>query len=187
MSPIPPTGPQPRNMRAAMFTLSILHLAFIAGLLMFSIVVIFVPVASSTPAPAPGSPPSPSSPSDMEGLFAVMIGAWAVLTLPATLFILPAMQKRAGLAAADAAGDPDPDAPKLAAIGHYTTGLLLRAALVEGWGLFGAVAAFLTGNLLFLIAPGIAVLIIGAYFPTRSKYEQFYTQSIDKASKEAFQ
>jgi hypothetical protein len=170
-----------------MFTLSILHLAFIAGLLMFSIVVIFVPVGAPTPAPSPGSPPAPSNTSDMEGLFAVMIGAWGLLTLPATLFILPAMRKKAGLSAADAAGDPDPDAPKLAAIGHYTTGLLLRAALAEGWGLFGAVAAFITGNLLFLIAPVVAAMIIGAYFPTRSKFEKFYSQSIDKASKESFQ
>ena len=186
MSPMPPTGPRPTNLAGAMLTIKILHLAFMAGLLLFSAVVIFVPISTTTPAPAPGSPPAPSGAQDMEGLFAVMLGAWALLTLPATAFILPAMRKKAGLAAADAAGDPDPDAPKIAAIAHYTTALLLRAALAEGWGLFGAVAALLTGNLLFLIAPVLAAMIIGVYFPTRSKFEAFYSQSIDKASKESY-
>ena len=187
MSPVPPTGPTPTNLRAAMFTLKILHLAFIAGLLMFAIVVVFVPISTPTPPATPGSPTPSTSPTDMEGLFAIMLGLWGIVSIPASAFLLPMQLKKAGLAAADAASDTDPDAPKLAAIAPYTTGLLLRSALIEGWGLFGAVCAFLTGNLLFLIAPLLAAAIIGAYFPTRAKFERFYTQAIDKASKETFQ
>ena len=187
MSPVPPTGPRPTNMRAAMFTLKILHLAFIAGLLMFSIVVLFLPISTPAPTPAPGSPAPASNTTDMEGMFAIMLGVWGVFAIPASAFFLPMMRKKAGIAAADAATETDPDAPKIAAIGPYTTGLLLRSALVEGWGLFGAVCALLTGNFLFLIAPLLAAAIIGAYFPTRAKFERFYTESIEKASKETFQ
>lgn len=186
MSPTPPTGPQPTNLRNAMLTLKILHLAFMAGLVLFSIVVFFLPLGAQAPSPSAPPPPAPD-PDDMEMIFAILLGAWAILAIPASLFILPAMRKQAGIAAADSASDADPDAPRLAAIGPYTTALLLRAALVEGGGLFGAVIALITGQMLFLIAPLAAAAIIGAYFPTRAKFERFYTESIEKASKESFQ
>jgi len=156
MSPTPPTGPRPTNLRAAMFTLKILHFAFIAGLVIFAIIVLFVPISTPAPPPSPGSPPPASNAADMEGVFAIMLGVWGVFSIPASAFILPAMRKKAGIVAADAASDADPDAPKVAAIGPYTTGLLLRAALIEGWGLFGAVIAMITGNMLFLISPVLA-------------------------------
>lgn len=174
----------PANMSAAMFTLRILYLAFMAGIAMFAVVVVIL--LQSTSSPSPSTPPGqPSSFADMEMLFAIILGAYAVSVLPASVFIVPALRKKAGIAAADAASDTDPDAPKLAAIGLFTTGLLLRAALVEGWGLFGTVTALLTENLQFLLVPALAVAIIGLYFPTRSKFERFYTESLEKASKES--
>ncbi len=185
-----PAHPRSRNsptsLPAAMLTLKILHLAFMAGIGLFSIVVVVLQMTGSSPAPAAPADPAATG-SDMNLIFAVMLGAGALSLLPATVFILPAMRKKAGVAAADAASDQDPDAPKLAAIGLYTTALLLRAAMVEGLGLLGAVAALLTENLLFLIAPVAAIAIIGAYFPTKAKFERFYTEAIDAASKESFQ
>lgn len=180
------SGPRPTNIASAHWTLKILHLAFMAGIAMFSIVVVVMQMTSPAPAPAPTPDPAATG-SDMNLIFAVMLGAGALSMLPATVFILPLMRKKAGVAAADAASDEDPDAPKLAAIGPYTTALLLRAAMVEGLGLLGAVAALLTENLLFLIAPAAAVAIIGAFFPTKAKFERFYTDAIEAASKESFQ
>mgnify|MGYP003122461250 CR=1 FL=1 len=186
MSPIPPTGPRPTSIAGAMITLKIMHIAFMAGIGLFAIVVLVLQSQSSTPAPS--TPPAqPASGADMELLFGIMLGAYALSVLPATAFILPAFRKKAGIAAADASPDEDPDAPKLGAIGFYTTALLLRAAMVEGWGLFGAVVALLTENPLFLLVPLLAVAMIGAYFPTVSKFERFYTEALDKASKETFQ
>lgn len=181
-----PNHPRSRNspttVPAAMLTLKILHLAFMAGLVLFSIVVLVLPLGGSAPSPSAPQPPETDSDS-MELMFGVILGAWAVFAIPASLFILPAMRKKAGIAAADAHSDAEPDAAKLAAIGFYTTGLLLRSALIEGWGLFGAVVALITGEMLFLIAPILAVAIIGAYFPTRAKFERFYTESLDIAAK----
>lgn len=188
MSPVRPTGPQPTSIARAMLTLKILHLAFIAGLVLFAAVVPMVPVMNSPPPVSPGSPaPAPAPGMTDEGFFAIMLGVWGIVSIPASVFLLPMMLKKAGIAAADAAADDDPDAPKLAAIGPYTTGLLLRAAIVEGWGLFGAVCGLLTANLLFLIAPLLAAAIIGVYFPTRSRFERFYSQALERASKETFQ
>lgn len=185
MSPIPATGPRPTTMAGAMITLKIMHLAFMAGVGLFAVIVL---VLQSTGSMAPPSAPpnQPSGGQDLELLLGIMLGAYALSVLPATAFILPAFRKKAGIAAADASSGEDPDAPKLSAIGFYTTGLLLRAAMVEGWGLFGAVVALLTGNLLFLLVPVVAVALIGMYFPTISKFERFYTDALDRASRETF-
>lgn len=180
------SGPRPTNIATAHWTLKILHLAFMAGIAMFSIVVVVMQMTSPAPAPAPTPDPAATGP-DMDLIFAVMLGAGALSLLPVAMFILPVMRKKAGIAAADASADSDPVAPKLAAIGPYTTALLLRAAMVEGLGLLGAVAALLTENLLFLIAPGLAIAIIIAFFPTRAKFERFYIDAIEAASKESFQ
>jgi len=180
------SGPQPTSISGALFTLKILHLAFIAGIVMFSIVVLVMGMTSSAPTPAPAPDPAATG-SGMDLIFAVMLGAGVVSMLPLTLFILPVMRKKAGIAAADAASDEDPDAPKLAAIGPYTTALLLRAAMIEGLGLLGVIAALLTENPLFFIAPAAAVAIIAGFFPSRTKFERFYTEAIEAASKESFQ
>ena len=58
--------------------------------------------------------------------------------------------------------------------------------MVEGWGLFGAVVALLTGNMLFLLVPVVAVALIGMYFPSISRFERFYTDALDRASRETF-
>lgn len=170
----------------AMLTLKLMYSAFIVGLMAFAIIVLVLQLNSAPPSPS--APPPPDADADgMDLMFGVLVGAWAIFVLPASLFFLPAMRKSAGIAAADAHSDDEPDAAKLAAIGPYTTALLLRAALVEGWGLFSTVAALLTGNMLFLIAPVLAVAILGAFFPTRAKFERYYTESLDIAAKRVHQ
>lgn len=187
MSPTSASTPQMNSISGAMLTLKVLHIGFMAGVGLFAIVVfVMQATASATPPGAPPAAPA-SGGMDMQSLFAIMLGAIGATVLPVSAFILPAMRKRAGIDAADAAPDADPDAPKIAAVNTYTTALILRAAMVEGWGLFGAVAALLTENPLFLTAPLLAVAIIGAYFPTRAKFERFYTEAIERASKDTFQ
>ena len=50
---------------------------------------------------------------------------------------------------------------------------LLRVATLEGVGMLGAVSALLTGELLFLVAPAIAVVGIGVVFPSEDKYRAY--------------
>ena len=170
----------------AMLTLKLLHFAFMAGLAVFAVIVFVLSMTQATPSPS--APPPPDVDADgMDLIFGVLVGAWAIFVLPASAFILPAMRKKAGIAAADAHSDDEPDGAKLAAVGYYTTGLVLRAALVEGWGLFSTVAALLTGNMLFLIAPLLSIAVLGAFFPTRAKFERFYTESLDIAAKRVHQ
>jgi hypothetical protein len=47
----------------------------------------------------------------------------------------------------------------------YLTAFLVRCSLVELGGVFGALAAFLTGNLFFLAAPLVAIIILLIWRP----------------------
>lgn len=175
---------QPRDMRMAMFTLQILHVGFLSGILLFSGVVIFLTVSASSTG---GSGTPQSGGVDMDLFFAVILGAGLITIFPISMILLPSMRKKAALAAADAHTEQEPESAQLGAIAPYTTALLLRASLVEGWGLLGTIAALLTDNLLFLIAPLIAVGALAMYFPTHAKFDRFYTEAIEKAAKESFQ
>ncbi len=55
----------------------------------------------------------------------------------------------------------------------YATGVITRAALVEGGGLLGAMAVFLTGNILGLAGVGLALVALVAVFPTQIRIERF--------------
>jgi hypothetical protein len=55
----------------------------------------------------------------------------------------------------------------------YSTLAILRVALVEGWALFGSVTVLITGSLIALGAPIIAVGIMVAMFPSLRSFESF--------------
>ncbi|MFI4917463.1 MAG: hypothetical protein ACIAS6_13275 [Phycisphaerales bacterium JB060] len=52
----------------------------------------------------------------------------------------------------------------------YVRGTLIQMAAIEGFGLVGAVCALVTGQLLFLVSPMLAVLGLGLIFPTEAKF-----------------
>ena len=88
MSPIPPTGPRPTTMAGAMITLKIMHLAFMAGVGLFAVIVLVLQSTGSMATPS--TPPNqPSGGQDLELLLGIMLGAYAISVLPATAFILP--------------------------------------------------------------------------------------------------
>ncbi len=51
----------------------------------------------------------------------------------------------------------------------YLTGCVLRAAMLEGPGLFGAVTVLLTGNSLGLLVAGVALAMMLATFPSHDR------------------
>ena len=55
----------------------------------------------------------------------------------------------------------------------YARASLLRVSLIEGFGLIGAISALLTGQMLFLVAPAVAVVGMGLAFPTEAKFRVF--------------
>jgi hypothetical protein len=66
------------------------------------------------------------------------------------------------------AGDEDALAPRFLVLN------ILRGALLEGSGLFGAVAFMLTGEPAALLAPVLSAgLLLGMVYPTRERFESF--------------
>lgn len=53
----------------------------------------------------------------------------------------------------------------------YSRAVLVQAATIEGFGLLGATCALVTGQLLFLASPLLAILAIGIIFPTENKFQ----------------
>jgi hypothetical protein len=62
----------------------------------------------------------------------------------------------------------------------YATGVIARGAMVEGGGLLGALAVILNGDLLGLVSVGLALVALGAVFPTRARIERF-TEAITRS------
>jgi hypothetical protein len=55
----------------------------------------------------------------------------------------------------------------------YQVTTIIRAALLEGPGLFGAITYMLTGNVLALIAPALSLAGLGLIFPSEDKFRDF--------------
>ena len=66
---------------------------------------------------------------------------------------------------AEVTGNIDAPAEVAKRIGAYTTRTLLRGALTEGWGLFGAVSYMITAEPWLLVAPLLAVLLLLRLLP----------------------
>lgn len=57
-------------------------------------------------------------------------------------------------------------------LGTWSTLVLIRSAMTEGWGLFGCVIALVTGSPLGLAAAVLAVLLLAMGFPTQGRLAQ---------------
>lgn len=69
---------------------------------------------------------------------------------------------------------PDPvDVRERKLFNGYSVLCVLRAAMAEGFGLFGVVTFFLTAQWIALAAPAVALAIIVATMPSQSRYERF--------------
>lgn len=59
-------------------------------------------------------------------------------------------------------------------IEHYKTTVLVRSAILEGVNVFAVIAAFVSGNIGFLIYFIIGFLLFLYYWPTQGKFEDAY-------------
>jgi hypothetical protein len=123
-------------------------------------------VAMGAVAYARSSPVSPA-------LLAPLAGA-AALSIPACVLVGIAVRSSI-LQQARLAWLREPGADQAAAVRTfeeaYGRALLIQAAAIEGFGVLGATCALVTGQLLFLLSPLLAILAIGIIFPTENKFQ----------------
>jgi hypothetical protein len=134
----------------------------IAGLVVFAAVAAFLAPSASAP-PAQGGPPPPGvSPSVLLGVLAALLAACLV----AFFAFGAAAQSQARAAWAERSDDQQ---GRQRLLGVLSTSTILRAALLEGPGLFAGVLVLLSGDLLPLIAVVIVVVLMATLLPMRSR------------------
>jgi hypothetical protein len=122
--------------------------------------------AAAPPAPIapPGAPPVPPASQPDLMLFALAAVAVGVVLM---LAIVPAQMLRQGARRfQQAPSEPQRDVVTLNTISSVT---IMRCAMVEGVGLFGAVIFLLYGQWAVLLVPVLAALVIMAFYPTDAK------------------
>ncbi len=144
-------------------TIQIISAALIAGLLTLTAIMGgFAYARVATPAPA---------------LIAPLAGA-AALSIPACVLVGVAV-KSSQLQQARLHWLREHDDDEHRAIeafeDAYARGTLVQLAAIEGFGLLGATCALVTGQLLFLVSPMLAIIGIGLVFPTEAKFRAIVT------------
>ena len=125
----------------------------------------FVPAAAPPAPTAPSGAPAVTSLSQPDlMLFALAALAVGVVMM---LAVVPAQMLRQGARRLETAtSDAERDAVTLNTISSLT---IMRCAIVESVGLFGAVLFFLNGEWPLLIVPAFAAVVILAFYPTDAK------------------
>lgn len=67
----------------------------------------------------------------------------------------------------------DRDARIRNAAKHYLKLTIVAAALVEGVGLFGAIALLITKGLIAILAPALSIMMLAVLWPTLAKLDSF--------------
>lgn len=111
---------------------------------------------------------APAAPPPNQEIYMYVLGAIAFGAVSGAIIIPAALVRQSAHVYRGAASDAERDAIVTRLFGTTT---ILRCAMVEAVGLFGAVVYFLTGETGFLAAPILAGLCMLAFFPTRGKVE----------------
>lgn len=138
--------------------LKLIWFALMMSTLTFTAVAAGLVISGSAPAPANTL------------LFAVLVPAMGVMILPAallfgSLFAVAARQQWPKNREHGRAGDW--------LMNQFATLTIVRIAMIEGFGMLGAVALLLTSNWAFIAAPLLAVLIIALLMPSEAKIRVF--------------
>ena len=121
----------------------------------------FVALQSTSTAP-------PAASGNTVEVFALMAGSLGAGAL-AGFFAFPRILVRQGAVRLRQTLNDDEKAAM--ALRTMTISTILRCALVEGPGLFGAVVYFITGQWAFLIAPALAIPLMLSQFPSEWKLQ----------------
>lgn len=102
------------------------------------------------------------------GMWGVILSAITGACLIAAL-VVPSRFVARARRESSATGSVNPDS----FVFPYTTAVIVRGALLESPGLFGAVAFLITGEWWTLGSTGLALLLMAATFPSRAGLERF--------------
>lgn len=162
----------------------VLVVSLLTGMLMFVAVSLFL--KSNQAAMPPGAAPAPNAPAGISvpagsSPVDVMMMALAGLGVFATAGFLFAPTMMIKPIAANWRAASDEASREVALMSGLMTLTLLRAALVEGFGLFGTVIFFLYQEYTALIAPALAACALVSLVPTRTTRENFQ-QRLDRSA-----
>lgn len=163
---IDPSGKRLMNAAETLRAGPLMIIALMAGLTIFTCVAaVMGPI--SPPAPA-GTPPTPGQqPLPLNAMYA-MLGALGAGSVVAYFVHGRSCVKKAKEAWKARTSDDD-GRDAVARVLMTTT--ILKGALVEGPGLFGAVLILLTGSLAAIAAPIVALVLLAIMLPVRSRFE----------------
>lgn len=136
-----------------LFTARITYAAFIAGVLIFSVIALVLATPPQPPTPSSSQPAAPAS----SPLPLIAVG-FAALAIVPSFVIRGIMRKRART-------EPDTIDPQIA-----TSGVLIQGAILEGAALLGTTVYFITTEPVALIATGLGVLGLALSFPRRNEF-----------------
>lgn len=159
-----PADPETVKNNRVMMT-RIMHGAFIASLAIFA--VIAAVVGAGAEAEAEDAANQQASPAD---IFWIVIGVLGVASIAGAAVLPGIFAKQAGAAAAKAESQTEKDNTVGAAWFNLQ---IFRMALLDGAGLFAAVAALATGDLLFLIPAAVFIGALVVVAPSRAKLNAF--------------
>ncbi|MBY0113432.1 MAG: hypothetical protein K2Y21_11460 [Phycisphaerales bacterium] len=167
-TPDRPAASPPTNTPGTINTLRILCFALCSSLALFSSLAVIMTVEAKSPA-FQGGVLSTQAQSLGQTLLLV-VAAVAVSSLAAWPVIRKAHAAQ-GRKMWRAAEPVEVKERKL--FNGYATISIVRAAMIEGVGLLGAVTLFVSGNWLSLAAPALAVGMIVLTMPSQARYEAF--------------
>lgn len=172
---MPQPSPKPNGQplgKSSLRSAQLFVAALMSGLLLFSVVAVMLnsnaapPTAGSLPPPDPNRPEADS--------WIILAGTAGVLMLAGAIgamVVLPRVAKARAQAAWSARSS---DAAGLSAvILEYGQSVILRSAMFEGPGLFGAIVMLLHGKPVVLAVPVLALVGLGFLFPTASRAAGF--------------
>ncbi len=164
--------PPPPSLRVA----QILVAALASGVMLFTAFVGLGPALGLRPAgPAPAiTPPNSPGISPLIGLWVAM--GFGVLVVWLILRGVLLMQARTKWTSG-----PQDEAAGRALVQAFVIRTILWAALLEGWGLFGAVTAMTTGQIIILTGPIAAVFAMFVAFPTPARLAAFAARVTGRA------
>lgn len=161
--------PGASNMNA----LRLICFAMSAGMLIFASVTIFLTIEGKTPATGPQANPQ----SGLAPMLLILTGAVGIGGLFAFVVIQRAIYSGARTTW-QTAGDVETKERSLWS--RYSTLVISRSAIAEGFGLLGIVALFLGGPPLGWFGLGAPLLAIGAILaglPSQANYDEFLTSA----------
>jgi hypothetical protein len=139
-------------------------LRIVVGVLMLGLLITTLMMALMTQTGR--TQPQPQSGSEL--MLLVVAGAWVVAA--GTSFAMRGMFVSQARARWDGARGDNPE-EALAPV--FMASTIARAAMIEGAGLFGAIAFFVYGQTLALLAPLLSLGLMGLMFPANDKFRAF--------------